>query len=153
MDFRETPDGLQVDSKWTPDTVSGVYLDSWWSPSGCVAQCNYLSWCCEKTTLFPDHVRDTFTSVRTRLDDWDAKRKHQAALLSNNKCEERRGIGLEEGIEENEERRKRKNEKKRQRKQRKEKEMKAVHVVNLVYHSTASITSIKCTTDSSLQRL
>ena len=29
----------------------------------------------------------------------------------------------------------------------------AVHVVNLVYYSTASITSIKCTTDSSLQRL
>jgi hypothetical protein len=28
MDSRKTPDGLLMDSRWTPDTVSGVYLDS-----------------------------------------------------------------------------------------------------------------------------
>ena len=33
----------QMDSKWTPDTVPGVYLDSWWNPSRYMVQCNYLS--------------------------------------------------------------------------------------------------------------
>jgi hypothetical protein len=28
MDSRKTPDGLLMDSSRTPDTVSGVYLDS-----------------------------------------------------------------------------------------------------------------------------
>ena len=28
MDSRKTPDGLLMDSRWSPDTVSGVYLDS-----------------------------------------------------------------------------------------------------------------------------
>jgi hypothetical protein len=42
MDSRWTPGGLLMHSRWTPDAISGVYLDSWWSPSGCVAQCNYL---------------------------------------------------------------------------------------------------------------
>ena len=42
MDSRKTPDGLLMDSMWTPDTVSGVYLDSIRSPSGSVAQCQAL---------------------------------------------------------------------------------------------------------------
>ena len=34
---------VQMDSRWTPDTVPGVYLYSWWSPSGSVAQCQALT--------------------------------------------------------------------------------------------------------------
>ena len=36
-----------------------------------------LKWCCERPGTFPDHIRITFTTVRSRLEAHDAKRAGQ----------------------------------------------------------------------------
>ena len=51
------------------------------------------TWCREKTSLFPDHVRSVFAAVRTRLVARDAKRTQRTTTLANKHQTQYRGVG------------------------------------------------------------